>query len=415
MQAPFPPPVFNVTFEATNFNIRCAQTNHYEIEENCLVANIFVPNTTDTNLPVLIFIHGGGFQRGSAYSAFATNLIRSKNIIYITFNYRLGAHGFLCLGTKDIPGNAGMKDQVTLLRWVHKNIGHFGGNADEITIYGSSAGSRSVDLLLLSKTTKNIIKAAIADSGSGLAFSSVQIDPLENAKTFARMVNFTHVDDINALENFYLTASYETLTSVDLMNMQDFLFTPCVERFVGEEVFLDESPLDILKTGDYPKLPILQGYTDMEGSFRIGVFPIWKDEMNSNFSNFLPIDLHFSSPTEKEDVAKRVKEFYFQDNEITEDNIILFLNYFGDIMYVYPTLRAIKLHLEANHDLVFLYEYSFISEESPRIPYIDQPAAFHTMQTQAVLDFGDETNISIEFQEMKGVIRDLWHNFMIAR
>ncbi|CAB3245209.1 unnamed protein product [Arctia plantaginis] len=76
----------------------------------------------------------------------AKNLLKYKDLIVVTFNYRLGIHGFLCLGTENIPG---MKDQLALLKWIQQNIAAFGGNPKDVTIAGYSAGSISVDLLTI--------------------------------------------------------------------------------------------------------------------------------------------------------------------------------------------------------------------------------------------------------------------------
>lgn len=121
-------------------------------------------------------------------------------------NYRVGIHGFLCLGTEDAPGNAGMKDQVALLRWVKKNIANFGGNPDDVTIGGHSSGSASVDLLMLSKSAEGLFNKVIPESGVSTSVFTIQSEPLENAKWFAKANNFTDVDDVYALEQFYKTA-----------------------------------------------------------------------------------------------------------------------------------------------------------------------------------------------------------------
>ncbi|XP_013174952.1 PREDICTED: cholinesterase-like, partial [Papilio xuthus] len=143
--APLPPPTWTTPFEAVNKNIICPQMENLFManpnsteSEDCLIANIYVPDTKTNKLPVLVYVHGGAYQIGYGEFAVAKNLMREKEMIIINFNYRLGPHGFLCLGTPDVPGNAGMKDQVALLRWVKKNIASFGGNPDDVTIIGYS-------------------------------------------------------------------------------------------------------------------------------------------------------------------------------------------------------------------------------------------------------------------------------------
>ncbi|CAB3245213.1 unnamed protein product [Arctia plantaginis] len=185
----------------------------------------------------------------------------------VNFNYRLGIHGFLCLGTAEVPGNAGMKDQVALLRWVQENIKNFGGNPNDVTISGYSAGGSSVDLLMLSKAAEGLFHKVIPESGASLLAFTVQSDPLSIAKTHAKKLNFTEVDNIYALEEFYKTLSYDILTADGFLQNTDstFSFSPCVENDYWDGAFLTQSPLTILKTGDYKKVPVLFGFANMEG------------------------------------------------------------------------------------------------------------------------------------------------------
>jgi carboxylesterase type B len=106
----------------------------------------------------MFWIHGGGFLYGSSSLEIydAAYLAAKGDIIIVTINYRLSTFGFLYTGTDDAPGNAGLYDQALALKWVKDNIEHFGGNPNEITIFGQSVGSYSVSLHLLSPITRNL-------------------------------------------------------------------------------------------------------------------------------------------------------------------------------------------------------------------------------------------------------------------
>ncbi|CAH0698874.1 unnamed protein product [Spodoptera exigua] len=430
-KAPVDPPKFSQPYDAIDKQVVCPQAklpiSNLQLrtlvqQENCLIANVFVPNTNKKNLSVAVYVHGGGFVMGWGEMFKATQLMKTKDIIVVTFNYRLGVHGFLCLGTEDAPGNAGMKDQVALLRWVQKNIASFGGNPDDVTILGYSAGSASVDLLMLSKSAEGLFHRVVPESGGNLAAFSIQRDPVEIAKTFAKQLNFTNVDDINALGQFYKTAPLELLTSDPFFYRTDstFMFSPCVERNMGEETFLTESPLTILKNGNYKKLPVLYGFAEMEGLFRIDFFSFWKERMNENFSDFLPADLKFKSEEERQKVASNVKRFYFGDKPISEDNILEYVNFFTDVVFAYPMLWTTKLHVEAGNNEVYLYEYSFVDEDVPVVPHTNIRGANHCAQSFAVLDgknlthlsHTDESLATPEYQEMKKTMREIWYNFI---
>ena len=96
-------------------------------------------------LPVMVWIHGGAFMSQSSNSTFFNpGFLLDKNIILVTMNYRLGILGFLSTGDETAPGNFGMKDQVLALKWVQKNIRYFGGDPNQVTLFGESAGAASV-------------------------------------------------------------------------------------------------------------------------------------------------------------------------------------------------------------------------------------------------------------------------------
>ena len=388
-------------------------------KENCLIANVFVPNTDKKNLSVLVYVHGGAFIIGWGDMIKGTQyMTKTKDFIMVTFNYRLGVHGFLCLGTEDVPGNAGMKDQVALLRWVQKNIASFGGNPDDVTIAGGSAGSTSVDLIMLSKSAEGLFHRVIPESGGNLAAFAVQRDPLEIAKKYARELNFTNVDDIYALEEFYKTAPLKLLMSDHFFDRTDstFMFTPCVERDTGDGAFLTESPLTIFKKGNFKKLPVLYGFANMEGLFRVLMYDSWKTKMNEKFSDFLPADLKFESEEEREEVVNKIKEFYFGDKPIGDDNILAYVDYFSDITFTYAMLRATKLHVAAGNNQIYLYEYSFVEDSDPVVPHTNVRGANHCAQSGAVLDGAlmnsDESLSSPKLLKMKNDVREIWHNFL---
>ncbi|KAJ8733886.1 hypothetical protein PYW07_014437 [Mythimna separata] len=429
-KAPFPPPNWTEPFDAIDKGVICPQAtlealqlNTSAMQENCLIANIYVPDTEEKNLSVMVHIHGGALQLGSGDYKTAKHLMKSKKLIVVNFNYRLGIHGFLCLGTKDVPGNAGIKDMVALLRWVNKNIASFGGNPKDVTISGYSAGAAAADLLILSKTTKGLFQKVIVESGSSLAEFAVQQDPIANAKMHAMTLGFNNTNDIEALEKFYKTASYKTLTLDAFLARKDstFVFSACVERDTGtgEEIFLHDSPINILKSGDYEKVPMLYGFTNMEGLFRIYNFDFWGVEMNDKFSDFLPADLIFESAEEKEKVAKQVKEFYFHEKPVGPDTVLAYVDYFTDVIFAFPGLRSVKLNLEGGNNEIYLYEYSFTDEDTPFVPHTNVRGAAHCAQTQAIVDGVDQFNLdektaSKEFIKMKGTIRELWHNFIVT-
>ncbi|XP_061382778.1 esterase FE4-like [Danaus plexippus] len=425
-KGPLPPPAWMSIFEAVDDRTICPQINvkgfipdSMIMKEDCLVANVYVPKTKKKNLPVVVYVHGGAFLSGFGTLLTPKELVSSQTVLAVTFNYRLGAHGFLCLGTKDVPGNAGMKDQVALLRWVRKNIAGFGGNPNDVTIAGYSAGSSSVDLLMLSKMAEGLFHKVIPESGASTSPFSMQVDPIQNAKEYAKLIDIENVDDILEMEKSFKKVSYEVLQSGNLAYRKDFtfLFAPCIERDSGQEMFLTDDPVNILNRSDFPKLPMLYGFANMEGLMLIESFELWKNEMNENFANFLPANLKFKSEEEKVLTANKIRKFYFGDSEVDNNAILQYIDYRSDGYFTCPTIRVVNHLVKAGHSEIYLYEYSYTDEYTPVIPYTNVRGAPHCAQSDAVLD-GFGTTLSKrysytdDFVSMKSLMRELWGNFI---
>lgn len=170
--------------------------------EDCLRLNVFTPVLPPIrkHLPVIVFIHGGGFYSLSAQSynyAGPQNLLDRK-VVLVTCNYRLGSLGFLSTGTKHAPGNNGLKDQVACLRWVQKNIARFGGDPNSVTLMGHGAGAISVSLHLISPMSRGLFHKVILMDGSATAQWKVPRSQLNLAKRQARLLKCP-VDDIKKI------------------------------------------------------------------------------------------------------------------------------------------------------------------------------------------------------------------------
>ena len=140
--------------------------------EDCLFLNIWSPAADGKKRPVMFWIHGGGFVIGSGSASLynGVNLANHGDVVVVTINYRLGSLGFLYFETEaarkaGFENNLGMKDQIAALQWVKENISAFGGDPNQVTIFGESAGGTSVETLLACPAARGLFKGAIAESG----------------------------------------------------------------------------------------------------------------------------------------------------------------------------------------------------------------------------------------------------------
>ena len=138
-------------------------------DEDCLSINIWAPATEGEKRPVLVYIYGGAFITGQANPRNPAHFVRDGDVVAVTFNYRVGPLGFVnfasLAGGEGLDGNLGLRDQIAALTWVRANIAAFGGDPDCVTVFGQSAGSVSVSLLMISAAARGLFHRAIMGSG----------------------------------------------------------------------------------------------------------------------------------------------------------------------------------------------------------------------------------------------------------
>ncbi|MFI5498872.1 carboxylesterase/lipase family protein [Nocardia asteroides] len=174
---PEPAPAWDGVREATAMGATCAQSP-YPAPIHALIgsdgipgddylnANVWTPDPAANGLPVLVWIHGGAFVRGSnARAIYDGTAFARDGVVMVSINYRLGISGFAALD--GAPLNRGLHDQIFALRWVRENIAAFGGDPDNVTIFGESAGGMSVAALIAAPQTTGLFRRAIMQSGSG--------------------------------------------------------------------------------------------------------------------------------------------------------------------------------------------------------------------------------------------------------
>lgn len=273
-------------YNAKKYGHQCPQvpviTNRYTGNEDCLFLNIYFknyPKENEMHFRVMFWIHGGAFKGGGGnFPITGAGYLVKEDVMVITINYRVGPLGFLAVNEM-APGNAGLHDQILALKWVQANIADFGGDPNQVTIFGQSAGAVSVDTLVLSPAARGLFNKAIAQSGSILNPWAMAPNPKEHAFMLGNSLGYNGSSSKELVEFLRnQSASDIILKSLQMhvpdeeRNLMDINFTPVVEekyecksRLNCHEPILTKHPLKILESGKYNKVPYMAGYTSDEG------------------------------------------------------------------------------------------------------------------------------------------------------
>ncbi|NXA34926.1 CEL lipase, partial [Eudromia elegans] len=280
LEDPQPHPGWEGTLKAKAFKNRCMQTTLTQTDVrgslDCLYLNIWIPQgrkEVSTNLPVMIWLYGGAFLLGGAQGAnFLNNYLYDGeeiavrgNVIVVTLNYRVGPLGFLSTGDENAPGNYGLKDQHMAIAWVKRNIKAFGGDPENITIFGESAGGASVSLQMLSPHNKGLFKRAISQSGVGLCRWAIQKNPLLWAQKIAEAVGCP-IDNTTVLANCLRDTNPKTLTMAyhqELTNLPSAVVHHLALMPVVDGDFLPDMPENLFDNA--ADIDYIAGVNNMDG------------------------------------------------------------------------------------------------------------------------------------------------------
>lgn len=317
------------------------------VSEDCLYLNVWTPAKRNSkDLPVLVYFYGGGFVAGDASEPrYHGESMAKKGVVVVTINYRLGIFGFLAHPelSAEAPykasGNYGLLDQALGLQWVKDNIAAFGGNPNQVTIAGESAGSISVSYQMASPLSRNLIHGAIGESGAGINPTLFPV-ALEEGEKIG--------------EEFMKKAEVKSITEARKMSAKDVF--ECYQesgRFgfpvVIDGYLLPKSLPEIFRAGDQAQVPLLLGWNSAE----------------------IPGQVFMSGkPYTREAFVEKVKETYPDHAEEVlalyphgspEEVELSATDLASDRFIVYSTWKWSDLHLKHSQQPVYRYLFSKLS------------------------------------------------------
>ena len=241
-------------------------------DEDCLFLNIWTPGLDDQKRAVMVWVHGGAFTNGSGSSPMnpGETLPKRGAVVMVTINYRLGSLGFLNLtqvtgGKIPSSGNEGLFDQIAALRWVRDNIAAFGGDPENVTVFGESAGAESIGALLAMPQSKGLFRKAILQSGASKAQPLARAT--EGAAAFLRRLNLTG-KDIPALRSLPAAALITAQSGLPGGGPVGFMPGP-----VQDGEILKGVPLDAVAQGSAREVTVLAGSNLEEAKLFAMVMP----------------------------------------------------------------------------------------------------------------------------------------------
>lgn len=383
---PIPKAPFVNTFMASGKPIGCIQASIEETQqllmytnfsEDCLILNVYVPHdfTGNVTLPVMVWIHGGGFRQGASGIYLADLLNAYGNAIVVTINYRLGMFGFLQSADGKLPGNQGLWDQHLALKWIHENIAAFTGDPNQVTIFGQSAGAASVLYQALYPGNKGYFQRVIAESGSPLADWAISTGP--NAEVFIEKVGCnSSLDPVVCLR-------MKTPVQLQLPTSEDENFRPAIDGdFIlesPEETFFGNNPKSAPAREFYTSLDILSGINNYDGALNmLSVWPnlIGYTNINSpritrdQFQNIVIRGTVDGLLKPKDNITRTILEnvVSFVYTNWTDPGSFVStrtstVKISSDVGFFSPAIRAAKAHATAGKGHTYFYEFGVDVEQ----------------------------------------------------
>ncbi|MFD0201065.1 MULTISPECIES: carboxylesterase/lipase family protein [Saccharothrix] len=265
--SPVPPVPWSGVLDATRPGDRCPQASvggrPASASEDCLYLDVTAPRGA-RKAPVLVWLHGGGLMNGAGSDYLPTRLVRRGGLVVVTVNYRLGNLGFFGFPGLANGGAFGIEDQQAALRWVRRNIAGFGGDPDNVTLAGESAGAHSVCAQLVSPGAAGLFQRAIAQSTPCVPGSSagVGLRPLLDVPLFV-----PHEWQQGHGRNVAAGLGCTTLECLRGKPVSDLLAAPAFPLPAFGNTVLPEDPAVAVPAGRFNHVPLLTGITRDEGTF----------------------------------------------------------------------------------------------------------------------------------------------------
>jgi len=406
---PRPPAAWKGIRFATDFGHRCIQFGVSADmvfrdpgpSEDCLTLNVWTPAdaSPNTKLPVMVWVHGGGFTSGgSSEPRQDGQFLAARGVIVVSMNYRLGMFGFFthprlsAEAPHHVSGNYGLLDIAAALAWVHQNARAFGGDPANITLFGESAGSFAVSMLMASPLSKDLLAKAIGESGAAFWNRNGNYTPLaaseaHDAELTQRVLATTNLGELRAL-------SADTIAGHTLL-YGSTAFAPTIDGY-----FLPDSPAHLYASGKQAHIPLLAGWNADE--IRLSVLRAKTPVTAAGFAAQL----------QKEFGDKSAQALAVFPAKTDAEALASAGDFAGDRFLVYATWRWIEAHTQTGDAPVYRYRFDLPAPASKFHPA--GSGAFHSDEIEYVSGTLDSRPGSVwrpEDRALSDQMQLYWTNF----
>ncbi|KAL0488859.1 carboxylesterase [Acrasis kona] len=327
-------------------------SNNKDSDEDCLFLNIWSRTTQEKN-PVMVYIHGGGYAGGAGSQDFyhGHHLAYHQSVVVVTINYRLGAFGYIHF--HNLPesqgrfdSNCGLRDQVASLRWIKENIEAFGGNPNNVTIFGESAGGNAVTTLMAVPSAKGLFHRVISQSSPAFAIMNKKWSVFAATEFVQNYLKINNLLDVLSMDWKQIIDALKTYCDDMTIKLPGMMaLCPCIDHD-----FLPVNPVDAVRNGSCPGVPLLIGFTKDEATLFSRLASI--TGKNVLVCTTPQVDKFFENNPhlDKEKFMSCYRSIHASE----------YLNRFGaDMAFNIPAIQFAEAH--SAHAPVYMYRYDFVS------------------------------------------------------
>ncbi|MBY8985985.1 MAG: carboxylesterase family protein, partial [Candidatus Lokiarchaeota archaeon] len=312
-------------------------------EENCLTLNIWTPATDNKKRPVMFWIHGGSYKTGSADNYIGIPLANRGDVVVVVINYRLGPLGFLYL--PDAPNfsvNVGLLDQIEALKWVKENIAIFGGDPENVTVFGESAGAGAICCLLGMPLAKGLFNRIIPQSGSASPLGYQTGRAILTAQKLMSLLEIEK-DDIDSLRKISAEEIIKAQTKMDQQVLEGGTafalgYSPLIDKKT-----MPKHPLKAVLDGETKNIEVLHGTNKDE----MRLWELWYPSLKDSEEIFKRLNLMMKPMGQTEEKVREIISVYSEGRESPSE---IYSAIVTDSFFRVPSIRLAEMQSKNQPD-----------------------------------------------------------------